>query len=301
MRNFIKYPPLEWCKNHANCSPQGPSFNWAPRTQVQLGGSTLQIKAPRHSPRRSTVEQVRVISGRDVLDDPQLGRFAEGVMANRDWGKISLLARSWAFYGPWMSGCKGELRMNATLIGRAENCAFSNISFFNPKAFEMVLVQYLNDLYGHENWENEDSHIPRHHGPVDWLRHNHFPVPSASFKIYNQGEDSSDLALPDHLFVFPVTDQHFVEVCFVQEYYSRDEKGDVAFDTAPLQELQENIFSSITLSLGPETQSRVDKVKAEVGDMQLCKTFAPLKWPTNIYPPEPSSASEMQKSLKAGC
>ena len=301
MRNFIKYPPLEWRKNNAYCSPQGPIFSWAPSTDVILAGSTLQITAPRHSPRRSTVEQVRVFPGRDVLEDPQLGRFAEGVMANRDWGKISLLARNWAFYGPWLSGCKGELRMNATLIGRAENYAFSNFSFFNPKAFEVVLVQYLNDLYGHENWGNEDSHIPRYHGPVDWLVHDHFPVPSASFKIYNQGEDSSDLALPDQLFVFPVTDQHFVEVCFVQEYYSRDAKGNVAFDTGPLQELQDSIFNSITLKLGSGTQVKVENIKAEVGNMQLCKEFAPLKWPTNIYPPEPVDAPELQKSLKTGC
>ncbi len=165
----------------------------------------------------------------------------------------------------------------------------------------MVLVQYLNDRYGHENWGGEESHKPRYHGPVDWLLHNHFPVPSASFKIYNQGEDSSDLALPDHLFVFPVTNQHFVEVCFVQEYLSRDQKGGVTFDTTPMQELQDKIFNSITLKLGPETQARVDQIKAEVGDMQLCKEFAPLKWPTNIYPPEPSEAPQMQKSLKAGC
>ena len=143
--------------------------------------------------------------------------------------------------------------------------------------------------------------MPRYHGPVDWLRHNHFPVPSASFKIYNQGEDASDLGFPDQLFVFPVTDKHFVEVCFVQEYLSRDEEGKVAFDTSPIQELQDNIFNSITLELGPETRARVDQIKAEVGNMQLCKEFAPLKWPTNIYPAEPSAASEMQKSLQAGC
>ena len=222
-------------------------------------------------------------------------------MSNNYWGSISLFGRMWAFYGPWMSGCKGVLSLSISVIGRKELHQFSGFSFLNPRAFETVLVHYLNDFYGHQNWGNEDSHIPRYHGPVDWLRHDHFPVPSASFKIYNQGEDSSDLALPDQLFVFPVTDQHFVEVCFVQEYYSRDAKGNVAFDTGPLQELQDNIFNSITLKLGSETQIKVDKIKAEGGNMQLCKEFAPLKWPTNIYPPEPADAPEILKSLKAGC
>ena len=200
-----------------------------------------------------------------------------------------------------MSGCKGVLSLSVSVIGRRGTHEFSELSLLHPKAFEMVLVHYLNDRYGHENWGNEDSHIARYYGPVDWQCHNHLPVPSASFKIYNQGEDTSDLAFPDHLFVFPVSDQHFVEVCFVQEYLSRDEKGNIAFDTSPLQELQDNVFNSITLELGPETQARVDAVKKEVGNMQLSKEFAPLKWPTNIYPPESSEAPEMQKSLKAGC
>lgn len=145
------------------------------------------------------------------------------------------------------------------------------------------------------------AHVPRYHGPVDWKPHKHLPVPSASFKIYNRGEDVSDLVLPDQLFVFPITDKYFVEVCFIQDLYSRDDKGNVAFDTNPLQELQDNIFNSITLELVPETKARVDEIKKEVGNMQLSKEFAPLKWPTNIYPPESSEAPEMQKSLKAGC
>ncbi len=145
------------------------------------------------------------------------------------------------------------------------------------------------------------AHVPRYHGPVDWKPHKHLPVPSASFKIYNRGEDVSDLVLPDQLFVFPITDKYFVEVCFIQDLYSRDDKGNVAFDTNPLQELQDNIFNSITLEVGPETKARVDAIKKEVGNMQLSKEFAPLKWPINIYPPGPSEAPEMQKSLKAGC
>src|SRR5690606_39167876 len=113
-------------------------------------------------------------------------------------------------WGPWMTGCEAELSMGITVIGREPEHAFRAISFFNPRAFEMVLVQYLNDRYGHSAWgeEGPDALIPRWHGPVDWQRHNHLPVFSASCKIYKRGEDISDLALPKHLLVFPVTDQH---------------------------------------------------------------------------------------------
>ncbi|WP_197023885.1 hypothetical protein [Microbulbifer sp. HZ11] len=164
----------------------------------------------------------------------------------------------------------------------------------------MVLLHYLNDRYGHHNWENDLAHIPKFFGPIDWQCHAHLPVPSASFKV-GRGANSEQLVGLENIFVFPVTDRHFVEVCFEKEIYSFDSDHQPKFDASPMTELQNAIFDSIRLELGPETQARVDQIKAEVGDMQLCKEFAPLKWPTNIYPPEPSEAPQMQKSLKAGC
>lgn len=87
-----------------------------------------------------------------MLDDPRLCRFAEAVRANDHWGYITPLARRWAFGGPWMSGCKAELQLSVVVRGRQSDFAFPDISFFHPRAFEMVLVNYLNDRYGHKNW-----------------------------------------------------------------------------------------------------------------------------------------------------
>ncbi|WKT59984.1 hypothetical protein Q2E61_13880 [Microbulbifer thermotolerans] len=300
MYNFLKYLPLEWRLRDDNyCVPQGPSFSSASKIGFTLAGSRLQLRAPRHRPLRKPVKEKRILSSYDVLHEPQLGRYGtKGVMANDYWGGINLLYRRWAFYGPWMTGCKGELSLGISIIGRFDKYAFQNISFFNPKAFEMVLIRYLNDRYGHANWEDELSHVPRYHGPVDWLCHHHLPVFCASFKIYNRGEDPNYLVLPDYLFVFPITEKHFVRVSFWQDIYSFDKNNKPTFDVSPIQELQDSIFNSISLELGPETQAAYDKVKAEVGDMRLSEEFAPLKWPTNVYPPEP--VSEMQQRLRAG-
>lgn len=278
MFNCIKYPHLEWRKRHEYCVPKGPSFRWAPRITIPIAGSRLRLKAPRHSPRRSG-EQWRLLPGRDLLDDPRLNHMATGVMANDYWGNAPALSRRFAFWGPWMSGCKAELTMSVGVWGRHEGHEFADLSFFHPKAFEMVLVQYLNDYYGHKNWETYLSHVPRWHGPVDWQRHNHLPVFAASCKIYRRGEDLSRMTLPDHLFFFPITDQHFVQIRFVQDLYSRDKSGDIAFDTAPIQALQDAIVNSISLELSPAAQASYDKIKKEVRNMQLPKEFAPLKWP----------------------
>jgi|GEM_PF-1932737 len=301
MRNIFKYPPIEWRKRHEYTIPQGPNFSWASRTRLNIAGSHLQITAPSHSPRHSIIKQTNSYPGHDAILDSPAGLHTDFSMPGGRWGVACLWSRRWAFYGPWMTGCKGELFTAIAVIGWSDSHRNSKFSFLNPKAFESVLINYLNDRYGHENWEGEMAHVPRYHGPVEWRCHDHLPVPSASFKIYNRGEDLSDLVRPDHLFVFPVSDEYFVVVTTVQDYYSRDEKGNLAFDTRPIQKLQDKVLGSITLKLDPETQAKVDQVKAEVGNMKLCKEFAPLKWPTNIYPPEPADAPEILKSLKAGC
>ena len=299
MRNLLKYPPLEWRRRDQHCIPQGPSFSGCSASTLTLAGSCLHLRAPRHSPLRRSVKQTRILPGHDVLIDPQLNRYGRGVMANSHWGINCLLSRLWAFYGPWMTGCKGELIFSVSVIGRFNEYRFENLSFLNPKAFEMVLLRYLNERYGHHNWGNEHSHIPRFRGPIDWQRHSHLPVPSASFKV-SRGYDPKKLVRPEHIFVFPITDEHFVEICFEQDIYSFDSEYRPAFDVSPMEELQDAIFNSISLVLGPETQAKTEKVKAEVGNMQLSKEFAPLKWPTNIHPPEPSEEMPERPSLQAG-
>lgn len=192
--------------------------------------------------------------------------------------------------------------MSARIIGRKPEFDFPHISYFHPRAFEMVITTYLNDYYGHRLWDSRCPHIPDYIGPVDWQRHQHLPVFSASCKIYNwadgdvfvPGENGSTSRIyhknvdvtarryPDELFFFPVTEKHFVLIQFNQHHYSRDEDDDgkFAFDTSPIQKLQDDIFNSITLELSPDAKASYERVKAEHRNMQLSKEFAPLKWPT---------------------
>lgn len=286
MFDFLKYFPVEaeWRLKDEYCVPRGPTFSYARWITIPIGGSRLRLKVPRHRPFRSTSEQKRLLPGTDVIEGRELASYSVGVMANDDWRYSVPLARRWAFWGPWMTGCKGELTMSVSVLARHTDSKSPPISFFQPKAFEMVLVEYLNDRYGHEHWDVNTS-IPRHHGPVDWQRHRNLPVFSASCKVYHQGPDpdiTNNLSFPDHLFFFPITDEHFVEICFVQHLYSRDKEDNIAFDATPLQTLQDEIFNSISLELSSQAQASYDKVKSQCRNMQLSKEFAPLQWPTGI-------------------
>ncbi|MGD8174328.1 hypothetical protein [Marinimicrobium sp. ARAG 43.8] len=270
---------------------------------MPIADSHVSVKAPGHSPADRFPDQVRLLPGEDLLHNHELiSDDSSGDTTAEQWGTLTGLRRSWAFWGPWLSGCKGELRLSISVVGRQPSHELSNLSFFNPTAFEMVLVHYLNDLYGHSIWEGLQPETPRWHGPMDWQQHHHLPVFSASFNIYGRGEDlpgktEADRlniggSQPDQLFVFPITDQHFVKVVFKQHIYSKDEQRKPLFDTSPIQTLQDAIFNSLTLKLSPEAQASYDKVKAEHRNMQLSKEFAPLKWPTPAY--EPGSRYRIQ-------
>lgn len=277
MRNWIKYPPLEWRKRHNFCTPRGPIFSLAPWITLYLAGSRLRIKAPKHSPCRPIL-QVKRPARMDVLSPPQLDLDWNKIMAN-DWEGSVLLARTWGFYGPWMTGCKAELSLSVSVFGRLDD---NDVSLFNPRAFENIIEHYLNDRYGY--FEKGDVQAAYFTAPLDWQVHNNFPVPSASFKIGNAGGSSDRLTLTEFLLVFPVTDKYFTVIGFRQDVFSFNEDGTPLFDISPVQKLQDKIVKSISLELSAEIQDEFKKVKREIGEATLREEFAPLKWPTGVYP-----------------
>lgn len=294
MIGWIKYAPIEWRKRDNDCTPRGPDFAKAKQEIIPIAGSQLRIRVPRHSPSDSIIRQQRLCKGQDALEGGKLFRtYGADVMANDLWGFRTPLSRRWAFWGPWMTGAKAELLLSVSVVGRFGDTDSPDVSYFHPRAFETILLQYLNDRYGHHRWDGQSEHMPQYRGPLDWQTRNHLPVFSASCKIYEQAMNGTTLYRPEHLFFFPVTNRHLVEICFVQELYALH-NGKPTYDASPIQQLQDAIFNSITLELSPEAQANYDKVKTECPDMKLTDSFPPLKWPV-----QPGSAGE-RKDVSSG-
>lgn len=323
MFTYLKHLPFDVIslRKDTYCRPRGPSFERAKVVHIPIAGGRVSVQVPRHSPADRFPDQIRLLPGDDLLHDHELiSNGSSGDTTIEKWGSLVGLRRSWAFWGPWLSGCKGELTFVVSVVGRMPGHELRDLSFFHPITFETVLAQYLDEYYGSSTWGSHMPNTPRWHGPMEWQQHQHLPVFSASFNIYGRGEDlpgntEADRlniggSQPDQLFVFPITDQHFVKVYFKQHIYSKDDQRKPIFDTSPIQALQDAIFNSITLELSPEAQASYDKVKAEHRNMQLSKTFAPLKWPTTVYgsdagldtttPAEAGPALGSQQRIRAG-
>lgn len=283
MWHFVKHLPVEWFPRDFPCTPRGPNIRRARPVTIRIAGSELHIRVPRHNPSSSSMQQYNLFLGRDALAQGLFSARGREPMVNDHWGFASALTRRWAFWGPWMSGCKAELHFGITVVGRLPGHEFPNTSFFHPRAFETAITQYLNDRYGHNRWgSSEDDPRSRHMGPFDWQTHNHLPVFSASCKICDTARDGKTLRIDlfERLFFFPVTERHFVRMSFHQYLYAYDAQGNITFDPSPVQALQDAVFNSMTLELSSEAQASYDKVKAECPDMRLTETFPPLNWPT---------------------
>lgn len=267
MLDAIKYLPLEWRRQNNNCVPKGPKLSERNRVHCLIGGSLVTFRAPRHKPRRRFVSPVLPRANEDEL--------VQGL--NRTEGKWRLgvsFMRRWAFWGPWMTGAKGELSMSVAVAARHEDHEYHNASFFHPRVFESALVDYLNTIYGQERSE---SGYPDYYGPVNWKAEQHLPVFSARCTVYRTMRYAQPFD-PKTLICFPITQKHFVQITFSRRIYSEDRSGPF-FDTTPIDDLQEAIIDSIQLELGPEAQAEWNRVSAECPDMSLTEHFAPLKWP----------------------
>lgn len=284
MLNWLRYLPLKWRKRENYCVPGGPNFASAERLSMVIGGSRLTIRAPRHRPTRKVFGQAKPLTI-DALSRALSAKYGEGYMANRHWGFTTLLSRSWAFWGPWMTGAKAQLTLSINLVGRLDQFAYGGeISFFHPKALENVLVDYLNDLFGHKG---RNSGKPHYAGPIAWQPHHHFPVFSASFDIHSTEREPYNADSPEErFFVFPITHDRFVEVVFRRSIYQIN-GYDPNFDITPIDQLERAILDSLQLELSPSTQAEWDKVKAACGGMSLTDTFPPLRWPTDAFVPKP--------------
>ena len=285
MLDLIRYLPLAWRKRDVYCTPRGPNLARARRQIIVVGGSRVTVSVPRHSSMSSIYGQRRVCRG-DALARGLSINYGNGFMANKHWGFRTLLSRTWAFWGPWMTGAKAQLVLRISLVGRHGEFKYgSEISFFHPRAFENALADYLNDRYGHQGWEIEK---PCYVGPVNWQRQNHLPVFGARFDILERDVDSGNAdSLDERFLVFPITPSHFLEIALERHVYQLKNWNEPSFDITPVDALEASILQSVHLELGPDTQAEWDKAKAEFGDISLSDEFPPLRWPTEAFVPTP--------------
>ncbi len=236
----------------------GPNFKKSKRYEFTLAGSKLVFRAPDHSPRYDSSLWL-TSKKNDALEEP-FREFTSGVLAVDSWESASVFSRAWGYYFSKFGGGAGELKMFIGVRKRNNSFGFQSGSFLHPKTFEYALSLFLTNMFGWKTLSGKASYI----APQEWEVNKKFPVPAASYDIEGSNEE--------RVFVFPVTEEHFVEVSF--SYIGRGQNV-----RKEMRTLVDQIIDSMSLELSPATQHLVDQIIAENPGVELTENFAPLKWP----------------------
>lgn len=276
MINLIKYSPLSIRELKQPCTLAGPTFSRAKTVEFKAAGATISLKCPKHNhlAPHATAPVSPLGKIDQVFDRGGLQRYYKTVMPNQAWAWGEYLSRSWAYYGPWFTGCRAVASISVSVIGRSEENNLENVSFLHPKAFEGALASYLTALYGNDRTGNGRA---THKGPVNWELYNGLPVCAATFDLFRVGVGGR-LHSPVKMLCFPISDEYFVKAEFEVRKRARTAAQLELIDTAPVNNLVTQIIESFSVKLGEPGHKKVEELKREQPKSTLTEQFPPLDW-----------------------
>lgn len=259
-------------------TPKGPSFNTARKVRINIAGTEIEFRAPKHRPRHSNRENTEPKQKYERRQLNFLSKYDEEDIAlgrKDNWEEMLLLWRSWAFNGPWFTGTLGELSLSLRLI-RPINYA-QQFSLFHPRAMEMIIGDYLTFLYGHR-LNKFRNNIQEYMAPLDWQPLNNLPVNVASMRV--ESHDFTPYRRNSRMIYFPIADDIMVLFSFDPSRLKNLPKAemDKLVNPKPMYDMIDNIINSIQLKLSPEAQSQQAKALKGIADTSLIKNFPPIKW-----------------------
>lgn len=270
MIDFIKYFPIKMRQQYDHCIPKGPSIKNAKKITCTIGETKLLLKAPRHSPKRSTTPKIDP----DKRDITNFSFEDSGDNSNCKWKECNFFVRQWAFWGPWFTGAQADVSMVIGLCKLKDQK--EGLTFFNPRYFEGCIADLLTEKHGHRKSKKGE---PYFQGPLNWKAHTDMNVFSATF-----GVDPIQLGFfaPQRKYIaFPISENSLI---LASLGLSINKTGDLKerqsqVDTSEAQQLIDDIISSFEIELGPKAKAELELAKVENPNLTLCETFAPLKWP----------------------
>lgn len=274
MLDAIKYSSLRLRDLDGPCTPCGPVFERARLSRIHLPLCTLELKIPRHSPRRGDkTEQTQILSDVYKLDGRNYNR---NIMPSQSWEQELITNRKWAFNGPWFSGYKGQVAFSIEGIHTKQPS--QTLNFLHPKAFEIAVLGYLTASEGHSLYD-EGKMIPGYRAPLNWTPLNFLPVPAVQFDML--------MATPGYrhrLAFFPVSRDRLIHLRFDywQACTGSQEVQDQKINPKPMQDLIDNIIRSIQLTPSPELEAELTEIRKICPDLSVSPECAPLKWPADV-------------------
>lgn len=273
------YFPFKLHDSKKLVTPKGPSLAWTRRTRIDISGTEISFKVPRHRPEHRNNDPVfpRRRYSLDSLPLRSSYNEEDAMKGRKDaWRFSTLLSHSWAFCGPWFTGILSELRLTVTLF-RPVNYP-QRFSLFHPRALELVIGDYLDYMYA-DKLDETRNYIQEFVAPVNWRALGHLPVNAARLEVVPQ-LPSAPTRIIEHLVFFPLSDDLMVRCRFEPSRFKNlpNAEMDKRVNIQPMLDLMNDIINSIQLKLSPEAQAQQAKALDGLADTSLIKNFPPIKW-----------------------
>lgn len=256
-------------------TPKGPSFSSAKKICINLDGTILSFKAPKHRPRRKGHKSIQPEHNYKFEEMIFRSSYRNDSTVNDNWKTYKLFYRSWAFYGPWFTGTLADLWMFLELV-KPVNYENSDFSLFNPRAFENIVADFMTNNYSKYTDSENDKQL--YITPVEWQPLTHLPVIGVRFQVIP--DESVTYSTIEHLVFFPITDKVMAYIHFTpsQIRAASQEENDKRVSRSTMYKLMDNIIDSIQLTLSPVAQAQQKTALAGLSDTSLVKEFMPLQW-----------------------
>ena len=283
---------------------KGPDFSKAKPLRINIAGTEISLRAPKNSspidyayPRQEaapyydlpdapdhtpykdkwycdlTDEERKEQDQYNLAKPPRLRIQNDGAPG---WNIQVLTGRAWDFYGPWFSGTLATVHMTILLNRQIEQ---PRGSYFNPRVFELALMDVMAEGYGMHN----KARVWR--VPVDWKPSTKSALPMVSYKVERKKEVRGvpHEVEDEYEIVFPVTDDILARanLTFVRKHRWRPDGSDFEdiekwTSSEPMRTLIKQIIDSVDVKLSPESQAQLERAQAGLTDTALTKDFAPI-------------------------
>ena len=298
------YFPIKLRERRGPTPTKGPDFSKAKPLRINIAGTEISLRAPKNSspidyayPRQEAAPYYDLPDApdntphkdkwycdlsdeerkeRDYYEQTKLPRLRINNDGAPGWNIQVLTGRAWDFYGPWFSGTLATVHMTIFLNRRMEQPIGS---YFNPRVFELALMDVISEGYGMHN----KARVWR--VPVDWQPSTQSMLPMVSYKAERKREIRGvpHEVEDEYEIVFPVTDDILARanLTFMRKHRWRPDGSDFEdiekwTSSEPMRTLIKQIIDSVEVKLSPESQAQLERAQAGLEDTSLSKDFAPI-------------------------
>lgn len=249
--------------------PEGPNFRSAKKVILDLGGTEISLRLPKHNPKHRESDESIYRKGKCDLYNMGLYQDYNDI---GPWKGAGVLCRSFSFYGPFLTGIIGELFFSFTIYKRKFTQSFETL--FNPSVFEREVLDLLTLKYSDQKWRGGSDW----HAPCDWNTIDRFDIFAVQYnfkRVIGAGEFCTE-------FVFPLADDCMARINFSHIQYKAGnlEELDRFIDRKPMIDLTNNIIDSLQVRFSPQAMEQYERAKVECPDAKLSESVGRLKWTT---------------------